>query len=317
MDLSVIIVNWNSAHFLRKCLKSIYENAVDLDLEVIVVDNASYDGSDKIIHDEFSKAIYVQSEKNCGFAAANNLGYEHANGNSLLFINPDTEVVGDAIQRMLSVLNSRPDAGIVGCRLLNSDLSVQTSCIQPFPTILNQVLDADVLKRWIPRAKLWGMSALYSPIFEPLEVEAISGACIMTTKTIFDEINRFSTEYFMYSEDIDLCWKAKKKGYKVYFIGNAEVIHHGGGSSKKHDNSLFGAVQMRASIYKFLIKAKGRYYAYIYRAIMLMVALCRIIAIALILPAVILFKDKNEVFQTLQKWKGILRWSLGLEQWVR
>ena len=317
MDLSIIIVNWNSAHYVRKCLNSIYRNITDLDFEVIVVDNASYEGSDRIIHEEFPKAKYVQSEKNLGFAAANNLGYEHACGNAVLFLNPDTEVVNDAIQKMLHALYSLSDVGIVGCRLLNSDLSVQTSCIQPFPTILNQVMDAEVLKNWMPMAKIWGMSALYTSNSKPVEVEAVSGACIMTKRDTFDSVNHFSADYFMYSEDIDLCMKAKQKGLKVYFVGNAEVIHHGGGSSKKQDISLFGAVQMRESIYRFLTKTKGKPYAYMYRTIICMVSICRIMAIALIVPLVILSKEKNGFYQSLRKWKGIMRWSLGLEAWVR
>ena len=138
--LSIVIVNWKSADFLRKCLQSIFANASDMSLEVIVVDNASFDGSAELVEREFPGVHFVQSKENLGFAGANNLGVRSAKGRNLLFLNPDTEVIGTALERMSSFLDATPDAGAVGCKLLNTDGTVQTSCIQPFPTILNQAL---------------------------------------------------------------------------------------------------------------------------------------------------------------------------------
>jgi N-acetylglucosaminyl-diphospho-decaprenol L-rhamnosyltransferase len=142
-ELSIIIVNWNSKDFVRKCVQSIMANLMDFAFEIIVVDGASYDGCGEMLMREFPEVRFIQSDKNVGFARASNLGFEQSSGNCLLFLNPDTEVVGPAISILRTALLELDQAGIVGAKLLNTDGSVQTSCIQAFPTILNQL--------WMPR----------------------------------------------------------------------------------------------------------------------------------------------------------------------
>src|SRR5579862_9544021 len=132
--LSIIIVNWKSCDFLRKCIQSIDSNKGSLMLEVVVVDNASYDGSKEMLAGEFPSVVFVQNDKNQGFAHANNLGYQHSRGRNLLFMNPDTEVIGDALARLVTVVETTPDAGVIGARLLNDDSTLQTSCVQAFPS---------------------------------------------------------------------------------------------------------------------------------------------------------------------------------------
>src|SRR5438876_184590 len=132
MDLSIVIVNWNSAAFVRKCVASIFRNVAGISFEVIVVYNASYDGAAGIVGRDFPQIRFIQSEENLGFACANQLGYEHSTGRSLLFLNPDTEIQGSAICDLLTYLESLPDCGAIGCRLLNGDGTLQTTCIQAF-----------------------------------------------------------------------------------------------------------------------------------------------------------------------------------------
>src|ERR1700730_4736937 len=146
MDLSIIIVNWNSGDYAVKCLASIYASPCDFDFEVVIVDNASSDDSRQVIQQHFPFVKLIRSSTNLGFPRANNLGVVHSTGSNLLFLNPDTEVLGSALARLQSYLNSLPDVGVVGCRLLTSDLSLQTSCVQPFPTLLNQVTDIEQIK---------------------------------------------------------------------------------------------------------------------------------------------------------------------------
>lgn len=317
MDLSIVIVNWNSAAFLMKCLRTVYETTKDVALETIVVDNASYDGSGETIKSEFPMVRFIQSEDNLGFSGANNLGYVHSQGRNLLFLNPDTEILGDAIARMLDALDTLQKAGAIGCRLLNSDMTVQTSCVQAFPTILNQALDSDVLRLMFPKSKLWKMDPLYCNSDNPSEVEVVSGACIMVKKSVFDLVGHFSTDYFMYAEDIALCYKIRQAGYNVYFIKDASVVHHGGGSSAKHDERSFGAIQMRESIFRFLRRTKGKYYAFLYKACMSVVSVCRLVLICIIAPVMTLWGRRKVATSSFHKWSGILRWSLGLERWVR
>jgi len=181
MDLSIIIVNWNSKEYLRKCVGSILTGTRGLDFEIIVIDSASFDGCAEMLRNEFPRVRFIQSQENLGFAKANNLAFQSAIGEFLLFLNPDTEIVGPAINLLHSALKELPDAGAVGGKLLNSDGTVQTSCVQAFPTILNQCLSAEALRQLTPKARLWGMRAIFENGGKPSEVEMISGACLITS----------------------------------------------------------------------------------------------------------------------------------------
>ena len=252
-DLSIIIINWNSVSFLRKCLASIDANTKKTSFEVIVIDNASSDGCGEMLRTEFPRVRFVQSTTNLGFAAANNLGVQHAFGKCLLFLNPDTELAGPAIDRMMEFLETHNDAGIVGARLLNSDLSIQTSCIQNFPTVLNRVIDAELLRRLFPRLPFWGTQPLLKASDTTAQVEVISGACQMIRRELFDRVGRFDTSYFMYAEDADLCLRTHRSNSRNYYVGCAVVIHHGGQSSGTISGGSFSAIMMRESLIAFSV----------------------------------------------------------------
>src|SRR5664280_1246315 len=145
VDLSIIIVNWNSKSFLRQCLISLGARCKSPASEVIVVDGGSFDGCAEMLAQDFPWVIFIQSETNVGFARANNSAVSRARGRCLLFLNPDTEFLEDSISILMSRLEALPNAGAVGCQLLNSDGSLQTNCVQAFPTIWNQVLDSRFL----------------------------------------------------------------------------------------------------------------------------------------------------------------------------
>lgn len=316
LDLSVIIVNWRSAEFTNQCVASIREHTSGLTYEVIVVDNASFDGCDKLLSENAPEVIYRQSNENLGFARGNNLGFEAARGANLLFLNPDTVVLEEAIVRLYDALQRLSGAGAVGARLMNRDGTLQTSCIQSFPTIVNQVLATDVLvNRW-PEARLWGAGPLYRPGIEPHEVEVISGACLMVRREVFEKVGRFSEDYFMYAEDLDLCYKVRKAGWKNYYVPEATVIHFGGASSEQA-SSDFSGVMMRESIWRFLRKTRGVSYGSGYRSAMLASALCRLAALGISLPVQ---KGRGWKFawsRSLRKWWAILCWSLRRAEWVK
>ena len=317
IDLSIIIVNWNSANYIRKCISSIYEHTRGINFEIVVVDNASYDECESILKKEFPEVIFIQSEKNLGFAKANNLGFQNSSGKNILFLNPDTELIGPAIKVLFHYQESIPDAGAVGGKLLNTDLSIQTSCIQSFPTILNQTLDIDIFKLRFPKLRLWGgFQALFLNNSTPAVVEAISGACIMIKREIFEKIGLFNTDYFMFAEDIDLCYKVWQAGYKIYFINDAQIIHHGGGSTKKHNINYLNIVLMRESIFRFLQTYKGTSTAQLYRVSTIFTSLMRMMLTGLLIS--IYHKDDrvNSLCLAFNKWRKIMRWSLGLERWV-
>src|SRR5579872_7241306 len=213
MELSIICVNWNSVDYLRECIASVYEFTRDISFEIIVVDNASSQEGVDALKEKFPEVTLIKSAKNLGFAGANNLGFRRSSGAYVLLLNPDTKLISPAINVMLEHMKSLTDAGIVGCKLLNTDLSVQLTAIQKFPTILNQVFDLEYLQlRW-PRCPLWEIAPLFSTSVKVIKVEVISGACMLLRRQVFQQVGMFSEEYFMYAEDIDLNYKVKSAGF--------------------------------------------------------------------------------------------------------
>lgn len=316
VEVSIIIVNYHSADYVQKCVDSICEQAPDPRYEIIVVDNASYDGCRERLNDSHPEVIWVQSERNIGFARANNLGTYHSHGSVLLFLNPDTEVRERAIERLYQATTHSPDAGVVGCRLLNTDGSLQISCIQAYPTVLNQLFEANLLQRLAPRSDLWGITALLQVNDEPTEIQVVSGACMMIRREVFERIGGFSTDYFMYGEDLDICLKSSKAGFRNYYLGNAVVVHHGGGSSRI-TRSDFSHIMIRESVRRFLRKYRGPSYSNCYRFAMLWSAIVRLTLLGFALPVRISRDGRDRVGATCRKWLAILRWGLGLTKWTQ
>ncbi len=316
IDLSIVIVNWNSKDYVKNCIESIIVDIVDLDYEIIVVDSASFDGCGEMLHDIYPWVRFIQSERNVGFGQANNLGVIHSCGAVLLFLNPDTYVKGHAIEHLYSNLVKLPHAGIVGCRLLNHDHSLQTSCVMPFPTILNQVLDTEILQRWFPKISIWMNAAKYEGMISPVPVEAISGACMMIRKEGFKLVEGFSAEYFMYAEDLDLCYKIISAGFINYYLPMIEVLHYGGGCTQ-HSRSSFANVMMRQSISLMLKKTHSNLYSLCYKIMLSSSAVVRLFLLTLWLPIRAVRQNRRNWKAGFVKWISILRWGLGLENWVK
>lgn len=259
MDVSIILVNYNSLDYLRECLQSIYEWTTGISFEIVVVDNASPAGDVDSLKKDFAAITLIKSGTNLGFAGANNLGFQHSSGEYVLFLNPDTRLVSAAINQIMQRLRSLPDAGIAGCKLLNDNLSVQTTSILSFPTILNSFLQMEYFRlRW---PSLWGIGPLFSSCTEPAQVEAISGACMMVKRDVFEQVGMFSTDYFMYSEDVDLCYKTAYAGLRNYYMGDATIVHYGGKSAPRESQTV---MKTRAEL-RFCEKHYGRLYAFMFR----------------------------------------------------
>lgn len=309
LDLSIIIVNWHSARFVLHCIESIRRHQTRLAFEIIVVDNASHDGCERALSEHGEQVIYIQSEKNLGFAKANNLAFAASRGTSLLFLNPDTEILGSAIERLHDTLHQMPAAGAVGPKLLNRDGSLQTSCIQSFPSILNQVLNCEFLRRRTPLSRLWGMAPLYTATQDAAEVEVISGACLMLKRDVFQRVGRFSEDYFMYGEDADLCLKMRKMDLKSYYVPAASVVHYGGSSSGEA-TSGFSAMMTRESIWRFLRKWHGERYGECYRWTVLFAALFRLGLLGVVVPIQIVRARRQAGISSFCKWWSVLVWSV-------
>ena len=315
MDLSIIIINWNSVEFLRECLRSIFAQANDFSFEVIVLDNGSFDGSAEMLADEFSEVRFIQGEENLGFAKANNLASQIALGKYLLFLNPDTEIRGRALILLVEAARTFPEGGAFGARLLNSDGTLQTSCIQAFPTIRNQFLDSNCLRRLFPGSGLWGTAALFTQSRAPESVEGISGACLLTRRGLFQQLGGFSERYFMYFEDMDYCLRCAKAGCRNYFVPAAEVVHHGGKSSGG-EHSKFSSVMMVESAWRFFVKQHGSVWAALFRVSVGLQAGLRSLLLVVVLPVARLSGRPRRIVGALRKWVFVLRWAAGMESWA-
>jgi GT2 family glycosyltransferase len=310
MKTSVLIVNWNSCEFLRKCLTSLNTTSAEIIDEIVVVDGASFDGCERMLSNEFPRVKFYQSPINVGFGRANNIGFRLVSNERVLLLNPDTEVLPGAINALLNALAVLPSPGILGPRLLNSDGSVQESCVQSFPTPINQALDSELLRKIFPRSNLWGnYKALNSD--KPVAVEAVSGASMLLHSDTFRKVGGFSPEFFMYGEDLDLCAKVRRSGLRVYHVPEARLIHHGGGSSSG-DFRKFSTLMMRNAVRQVIHNHRGRTAAAAYSAAIAMSALFRL---AVLLPGHLgsLIARPHSRTQSLNKWLSIFRWSLGLE----
>jgi hypothetical protein len=300
-DLSIIIVNWNSTAYLLKCVESVYAQTHETAFEIIVVDNASPDADVGIVKQQYPDVVLMESGANLGFAGANNLGFRSSVGEYVVFLNPDTVLVNPAFDLMLRQVRALPSPGAAGCTLLNEDQSIQTSCIQMFPTILNQLLDLNLLQMRFPACPLWNIAPLFAGGTEPSRVEVISGACVLFRREVFAQVGQFSEDYFMYAEDLDLCYKAARGGFTNYYIPQGRIIHYGGKSSVRRR-----AVLMKwRSILQYVAKHRGAGYQLAFRAVMACSALARV-ALLLGASAVSRGTRRNSARGALLKWWLIL-----------
>ena len=222
---SVIIVNYKVPELLSNCLKSVQAHT-SISHEIIVVDNDSQDGSVEMLLTEFPHVITIDSGENLGFAAGNNLGLKEATGQYIFYLNPDTELKDNAIDRLCNLLSKNPDYGLVAPKLLNSDGSLQRS-IRPFYTFWKSLFD----NRYMPliMAKYPQIGRLLPGILphdEPREIDWAKGAALMVRKKIVDNIGAFDERFWIYGEEIDLCYRFHKHGWKIFYEPSIEIIHH-------------------------------------------------------------------------------------------
>lgn len=234
IDLSIIIVNYNVKEFLKNLLHSIHKATQNLSIEIIVVDNASDDGSLEMIKEKFPDVILIANEKNFGFGKANNIGLEKARGKYILLINPDTLVSEDTFTKLIKFFNSHPEAGMVGCKILNPDGTLQLACRRSFPGPWTSFTKVTGLSNLFPKSKLFARYNLtYLDENQTYEVDAISGSFMMFRKEVYEKVGGFDEQFFMYGEDLDLCYRVQKAGYKIYYVHTTQIIHYKGESTKR------------------------------------------------------------------------------------
>lgn len=234
IDLSIIIVNYNVKEFLLNLLDSIGKAANNISIEIIVVDNASDDGSVDAIKEKYPDVILIQSSHNIGFGAANNLALERAKGKYFLLLNPDTIVREDTFKKMINFFEEHPECGIAGCKVLNPDGSLQLACRRGFPGPWTSFTKVMGLSKLFPKSRLFAKYNLtYLDENQTYEVDAVSGAFMMMRREVYEKIGGFDPQFFMYGEDLDLCYRAQKNNFKVYYVHSTEIIHYKGESTKR------------------------------------------------------------------------------------
>ncbi|SMF13278.1 hypothetical protein SAMN02745866_00835 [Alteromonadaceae bacterium Bs31] len=232
-SMSIVIVSWNTKDILRDCLISVYQNAGDENYQIIVVDNASQDGSAEMVAEEFPQVELIVNDANVGFAAANNVGFKVATGEYILLLNSDTIVLEDALQKTLNYAISRPDLGVTSCRMLNADRSLQANCFM-LPSFVNSVLFLTGLYRIFPKNKFFGRAEMtWWNYDEEQEVEALKGCFMLVKREALEVVGDMDEQFFMYSEEIDWCYRFAKAGWKLGFYPGADIIHLGGVSAAK------------------------------------------------------------------------------------
>lgn len=234
MDLSIIIVNYNVKEFLQNLLHSIKKATQSLQTEIIIIDNASDDGSVEFLREKFPEVKVIANNKNLGFGKANNLGLKIASGKYLLMLNPDTIVAEDTFTKMISFFENNPSVGLAGCKILNPDGTLQLACRRSFPGPWTSFCKVTGLSNLFPNSRLFAKYNLtYLDENQTYEVDAISGSFMMMRKEVYEKIGGFDEQFFMYGEDLDLAYRVQKEGYKVYYFHETQIIHYKGESTKR------------------------------------------------------------------------------------
>jgi len=233
VDVSVIIVNWNTRDLLAQCLQSVYAETSLSSYEVIVVDNGSTDGSVEMVRRSYPQARLLVNTDNRGFAAANNQGMSIASGRYFLLLNSDTIVLDRAIEKTIVFADRHPDTAVVGCRILNLDRSLQISCFR-FPSLLNWFLHSTYLYKLFPRSRFFGREQMtWWARDDVREVDVVTGCYMLVRRAAVDEVGLMDERFFMYAEETDWCYRFNVAGWKNRFTPEAEIIHLGGGSAPK------------------------------------------------------------------------------------
>ncbi len=246
-DVTVSIVSFNTRDLLRACLRAVAASA-GVRCEVIVVDNGSADGSADMVEAEFPAVQVIRNTDNRGFAAANNLAIRRMRARHLLLLNPDTEIRPDTLQVLAGYLDACPAAGICGPRIVFPDGTFQ-SCGYRFPTLAAEIRQSKNVNRVIKA--IAGPETFVADFPEIREVEWVDGACLMIRRTVIDQIGPLDEQYFLYAEELDWCFSARRAGWTVAAVPTTTIVHHLGRSTAQvSDRSLMSLVETRLRFYR-------------------------------------------------------------------
>lgn len=301
MQISIIIVNWNTRESSTDCIKSIYASPPEGEFDIWVVDNYSSDDSVAVIRRNYPDVKIIENDENVGFASANNQAFRKSQGDYVLLLNPDTVVKTNAISELINFLNNNPEAAAAGARLINTDGTLQISAF-PFPTLFREFwrmfhLDSIVsLSNY--QMNNWNQA-------QAREVDTLLGACMLIRRESIDQSGLFDEEFFIYSEEVDLCTRLKKAGWRLYWVPGAVVIHYGGRSTQQVSEEMF--LRLYEGKILYFRKHHSKLSVFIYKLILFAATITRLIftPFALVEEPV----KRNEHLSLSKKYRQLL-WSL-------
>jgi GT2 family glycosyltransferase len=257
IDVSIVIVNWNTREILQDCLRSVYEQTQEILFEVIVIDNASSDGSAEMVRQIFPTVTLIENTQNRGFAAANNQGIGISRGRYVLLLNSDTIVLDGAVQKSVRYADRHPDVGILGCQVWENETTLQRTCFR-FPSVLNLLLHILGLDRLFPQSRFFGREKMAEWKRDTeRDVDVVSGMFMLVRREAMDQIGGMDEDYFVYAEETDWCKRFWKAGWRCVFSPVARIIHRDGGSKSTEQVSVRMFVQQQKSLLIFHRKQCG------------------------------------------------------------
>lgn len=239
MDLSILIVNYNTRDLTMDALHSVFRSETKYQYEVILIDNASADGSIEAIRTRFPQVTVIENRENVGFARANNQGMRRASGKYILLLNSDTVIQPDTIETMIAFMEQHPDVGAAGCKVLLPDGSLDKACRRGFPTPSASFYYAFGLAKLFPHVPKFNQYQLgYLDPDEEYEVDCLVGAFMLVRREVIEKVGFLDEQFFMYGEDIDWCYRIKQAGWKVYYYPRTSIIHYKGAGKKRRSRKI-------------------------------------------------------------------------------
>jgi GT2 family glycosyltransferase len=253
-QISIVIVSWNTSGLLAGCLQSIEQAMVDFpagNVQTIVVDNASQDGSAEMVRRCFPWVCLVENQENIGFASGNNQAFPVCTGDYVWLLNPDTVLRPGALPALVEFMNAHPSVGAAGSCLIDSDGSLQVSC-SPAPTLARELWYLFHLDQVYPYAE-YTLSSWRQDVSR--QVDTVQGASMMVRRQVLEQIGGFDTAYFMYSEEVDLCQRIRSAGWQIHWVPQSKVVHYGGQSTQQVATAMF--LQLYRSKVMYFEKHQG------------------------------------------------------------
>ena len=314
VEVSVIIVCWNSAGCISRCLNSIYRHTRKVAFEIIVLDNRSADGTAEIVERDFPDVRLFRFSANMGFSKASNYGIHRAQGRYLFLLNPDTCLETDAIDHLADFLRNHADAGCAAPKILEKDGSIDRYSAREFPSVIGAIFTQSGLRKMFPANRIAGKSYLPGFDRESLStVPCLNGAALMIPRAVLTEVGLLDEQLPMYYEDLDLCARIGRTGKLLYYFPAAVVTHLGAHSANRSPGRmLLYAMEKGQAPWMYLLNYRGKLHALLFTLIIFLGSLSRILLLSMMYPfARIAFPSRSGgISDQLKKSLALLKWSL-------